>query len=79
MPVALVLTSIGFERSNPLVKGFSPLTPRRKKVIPMDTVAYVAVMVLGIASNLTAAILVEKFKKKGLICCEQDIKELKYI
>ena len=24
------LTSIGFEQSNPLVKGLSPLTPRRK-------------------------------------------------
>jgi len=38
----------------------------------MDTLAYVAVMTLGIASNVTAAILVEKFKKKGLIKCENE-------
>ena len=32
MPMALVLTSTEFERSNSLVKGLSPLTPREKGV-----------------------------------------------
>ena len=73
MPVALVLTSTEFEYSNSLVKGFAPLTPRRKELIPMDTLAYVTVMALGLASNVTAAVLVEKFKKKGLIKCEPDL------
>ncbi|MEE1064901.1 MAG: hypothetical protein UH249_02085 [Acutalibacteraceae bacterium] len=39
----------------------------------MDTLAYVAVMALGLVSNVTAAVLVEKFKKKGLIKCEPDL------
>lgn len=41
-------------------------------MIPLDTVAYVVVIVLGITLNITAAILVEKFKRKGLIKCEKD-------
>lgn len=41
----------------------------------MDTLAYVVVITLAFSSNITAAILVEKFKKRGLIKCEQDIKE----
>ena len=73
MPVALVLTSTEFVRTNSLVKGFTPLTPRRKERIPMDTVAYVVGITLAIASNITATILVEKFKKKGLIKCETDL------
>ncbi len=73
MPVALVLTSTEFVRTNSLVKGLSPLTPRRKEMIPMDTLAYVAVITLTFASNITAAVLVEKFKKKGLIKCETDL------
>ena len=72
MPVALVLTSTEFEYSNSLVKGFAPLTPRRKELIPMDTLAYVAVMTLAFASNITATVLVEKYKRKGLIKCEED-------
>lgn len=39
----------------------------------MDTLAYVAVMTLAITSNITAAILVEKYKRKGLIKCEDDL------
>jgi hypothetical protein len=42
-------------------------------MIPMDTLAYVAVITLAFASNITAAVLVEKFKKKGLIKCETDL------
>ncbi|MBR6775490.1 MAG: hypothetical protein IKM23_07260 [Bacteroidales bacterium] len=55
----------------PLVKGFPPLTPRRKEMIPMDTLVYVALIVLAIASNITATLLVEKFKRKGLIYSEE--------
>lgn len=73
MPVALVLTSTEFERSNSLVKGLSPLTPRRKELIPIDTLACVAVMILAFASNITATVLVEKYKRKGLIKCEEDL------
>ncbi len=36
----------------------------------MDTLAYVALIALAFASNITATVLVEKFKRKGLICCE---------
>lgn len=39
----------------------------------MDTLAYVAVITLAFASNITAAVLVKKFKKKGLIKCETDL------
>lgn len=39
----------------------------------MDTLAYVAVITLAFASNITASVLVEKFKKKGLIKCETDL------
>lgn len=39
----------------------------------MDTLAYVAVMTLAFASNITAAVLVEKYKRKGLIKCEEDL------
>lgn len=39
----------------------------------MDTLAYVAVIALAFASNITAGVLVEKFKKKGLIKCETDL------
>ena len=39
----------------------------------MDTLAYVAVMTLALTSNITATVLVEKFKKKGLIKCETDL------
>lgn len=38
----------------------------------MDTLAYVAVIASAFASNITAAVLVEKIKKKGLIKCETD-------
>lgn len=38
----------------------------------MDTLAYVAVMTLALASNITATVLVEKYKRKGLIKCEED-------
>lgn len=37
----------------------------------MGTLAYVAVITLAFASNITAALLVEKFKRKGLIYCEE--------
>lgn len=33
----------------------------------MNTVAYVAVMTVAFASNITATVLTEKFKRKGLI------------
>ena len=39
----------------------------------MDTLAYVAVMTLAFASNITATVLVEKYKRKGLIKCEDDL------
>ena len=39
----------------------------------MNTLVYVVVVTLALASNLTAAILIEKFKKKGLIKCETDL------
>ena len=39
----------------------------------MDTLAYIAVVTLAFASNITAAILVEKYKRKGLIKCEEDL------
>jgi len=39
----------------------------------MDTLAYIAVVILAFASNITAAILVEKYKRKGLIKCEEDL------
>lgn len=39
----------------------------------MGTLAYVAVIALAFVSNITAAVLVEKFKKKGLIKCETDL------
>lgn len=39
----------------------------------MDTLVYVAVITLVVASNITAAVLLEKFKKKGLIKCETDL------
>lgn len=39
----------------------------------MDTLAYVAVITLAFVSNITATVLVEKFKKKGLIKCETDL------
>ena len=72
MPVALVLTSTEFVRTNSLVKGLTPNTPR-KEMVPMDTVFYVVGITLAFASNITAAILVEKFKKMGLIKCETDL------
>ncbi len=37
----------------------------------MDTLVYVALIVLAIASNITATLLVEKFKRKGLIYSEE--------
>lgn len=39
----------------------------------MDTLACVAVMILAFASNITATVLVEKYKRKGLIKCEEDL------
>jgi|GEM_PF-6165942 hypothetical protein len=39
----------------------------------MDTAAYVVGITLAFASNITATILAEKFKKKGLIKCEKDL------
>lgn len=39
----------------------------------MDTAFYVVGITLAVASNITATILVEKFKKKGLIKCETDL------
>ena len=39
----------------------------------MNTLVYVAVVTLALASNMTAAIIIEKFKKKGLIKCETDL------
>lgn len=39
----------------------------------MDTLAYIAVVSLAFASNITAAVLVEKYKRKGLIKCEEDL------
>ena len=39
----------------------------------MNTLVYVVVVTLALASNITAAILIEKFKKKGLIKCETDL------
>lgn len=39
----------------------------------MNTLAYVTVMKLAFASNITATILVEKYKRKGLIKCEDDL------
>ncbi len=38
----------------------------------MDTLAYVAVAGLAFISNITATILIEKLKKKGLIVCETE-------
>lgn len=70
--MASVLTSIGYEYSHPLVKGFSTPNTPRKEMIPMDTLAYVAVAGLAFISNITATILIEKLKKKGLIVCETE-------
>lgn len=39
----------------------------------MSTLAYVSVIALAFASNITAAVLVEKYKRKGLIKCEEDL------
>ena len=39
----------------------------------MDTLAYIAVVILAFSSNISAAILVEKYKRKGLIKCEDDL------
>ena len=39
----------------------------------MDTLAYITVMTLAFVSNITATILLEKYKRKGLIKCEDDL------
>lgn len=39
----------------------------------MNTLAYVAVMTVAFASNITAAVLDKKYKRKGLIKCEEDL------
>ena len=73
MPAALVLRTIEFVRTNSVLKGLhTPKTPWKEE-IPMDTAAYVVGITLAFASNITATILSEKFKKKGLIKCEKDL------
>ena len=72
MPVALVLTSIGFEYPHPLVKGYTPLTPRRKKVIPMDSLLLISAVVLAITSEIAKAVVILKMRNKGVIDCEPD-------
>ncbi len=39
----------------------------------MDTLVYVAVITLAFVSDVTATILIMRFKKKGLGKCEDDL------
>ena len=45
----------------------------------MDSLVYVAVLSLSICANVAATIMIEKYKKKGLIQCEKDLRGQKYI